>query len=415
MGPLLLRGIAAMVLAIVIAAGAGLAIGRAGSDPTDSPEILATKTKLLKAAELLRKAEGPPRRRLRKVRRQLGIKLHRCPQRPRGKVFVMPDEGIDLVVAPGGRGAMRIAMHGASKRHGQPVHLCTPINLDFKHRLRIMIGLAALALVVGLVILLLPTTRRLRRIEAVVRDVADGRIDSRCGDENQDVIGELARAVDEIGERTEGLLAAQRRLQASVSHELRTPLARLAAAVDLAEDHPHPKLFAGMRQDIEELDQLVEEMLTMARLQDRSVRQQHQTIDIAGVARSRVKVHRRSKPELQWSIGGDDQDEVQGDRRLLSRLIDNLLSNAARHARTQVELTVHRSEPGLVLTVDDDGDGVPEAQRPLIFRAFQSGDRAGSAGLGLAICSEIASAHGASIEIADSPLGGARFLVTFPA
>jgi signal transduction histidine kinase len=260
--------------------------------------------------------------------------------------------------------------------------------------------------------LLLPLTRRLKRIEKTLHRIAQGDLEARVNDSSQDAVGSLARGVDQIGGRIAALLAAQRQLHASVSHELRTPLARLAVAIDLVEDHPSDKIFDGMRQDVGELDHLVDELLLLARLQDPSANLTLTEIDLGKLCAERFETAKRGDAKgLNWLIEAPDSLVVQADARLLARLVDNLLSNAARHAQNQVQLSLHRDGSGVSLAVEDDGDGIPEEKRQNIFAPFVSATSGGSAGLGLAICREIADHHQAKILAESSALGGAKLLL----
>ena len=288
--------------------------------------------------------------------------------------------------------------------------MCVRIKHRSKRRTKqvaVVLGLGTLG---GLMLLLVPLTRRLRRIEAVVRRIAGGELRARTRDNSSDAVGSLAQSVDQIGERIEALLAGQRQMHASVSHELRTPLARLAAAIDLAEDHPKEKLFDGMRTDIRELDILVDELLTLSRLQDPGARAALSDIDLTRLGHERFDAAERGDQRgLNWSFEAEDNLSLRGDARLLARLLDNLLNNAARHAQGAVALRLSQTDDGTRIEVADDGPGVAEAQRATLFDPFVSASPGGSAGLGLAICREIADLHGGTIRVATSDLGGASF------
>jgi signal transduction histidine kinase len=306
-----------------------------------------------------------------------------------------------------------------SRRRGQelsahpplPTALCLRVKRPKpKHQIAIAIGIISLGVLGALVVLLFPLTLRLQRIEGVVRRVAGGDLRARTGDARRDAVGSLARSVDQIGARIEALLASQRQMHASVSHELRTPLARLAAAIDLAEDHPKETLFDGMRTDIRELDLLVDELLTLSRLQDPGARAALNDIDLTRLARERFDAAQRGdQHQLDWSFEADDNLSLRADARLLARLLDNLLTNAARHAQGAVALRLSQTDDGTRIEVADDGPGVPEAQRTTLFDPFVSVSPGGSAGLGLAICREIADLHGGTLKVGTSDLGGANF------
>jgi signal transduction histidine kinase len=110
---------------------------------------------------------------------------------------------------------------------------------------------------------------------------------------------------------------------------------------------------------------------------------------------------------------------VQGDRGALSRLVRNLADNAARHARSRLAVSVSAADGEAVLRVDDDGPGVPAADRERVFERFTRLDEgrargAGGSGLGLALVRTVAAAHGGTVRVLDAPLGGARFEVRLP-
>lgn len=111
---------------------------------------------------------------------------------------------------------------------------------------------------------------------------------------------------------------------------------------------------------------------------------------------------------------------VMGSRTQLARMMQNLVDNAARHARSEVTVRIGEFDGAVVLRVDDDGPGIAEADRDRVFTPFQRLDDArsrevGGSGLGLAIVAEIVRAHGGSVRVEDSPHGGTRLRVELPA
>ena len=161
---------------------------------------------------------------------------------------------------------------------------------------------------------------------------------------------------------------------------------------------------------VNELDQLVDELLTLSRLQDPGARAALNDIDLNRLARERFEAAQRGDQRgLNWSFEAEDNLSLRGDARLLARLLDNLLNNAARHAQAAVALRLSQTDDGTQIEVADDGPGVPEAERATLFDPFVSVSPGGSAGLGLAICREIADLHGGTIRVTSSDLGGASF------
>ena len=167
------------------------------------------------------------------------------------------------------------------------------------------------------------------------------------------------------------------------------------------------------------LQRVVEDLLLLARVDEGTLRGRTEPVDLDDVLFEEA-ARLRSGTALRIDIKGVAAGRVQGDRAQLARLIRNLADNAARHARTAVAMGLRESDGELVLTVDDDGEGIPAHERERVFERFVRLDEArdrdsGGSGLGLAIVAEIASAHGATAILGDAPLGGARAEVRFPA
>lgn len=234
----------------------------------------------------------------------------------------------------------------------------------------------------------------------------------------------LAEQMHGMAGRIDSLLTAQTNLLHSVSHELRTPIARLAFGLALLEDasddpalHKRVQAMAG---DVEELNALVGELLAMTRL-DGAPALQREQVDLATLLRDCVA----GLPPLPASRVRLDLDLAPGlgtvdvDARLLSRAVANLLGNARRYADTLVRLRAARGEQGVVIRVDDDGPGIPVAEREQVFAPFyrldRSRDRAtGGFGLGLAIARKAVQLHGGSLVVEDGVLGGAGMVITLP-
>jgi signal transduction histidine kinase len=248
-------------------------------------------------------------------------------------------------------------------------------------------------------------TRRLERLQTAVDQLGAGDLSARVGVEGRDEVAELAKRFNRAAERIEGLVSAQRRMLASASHELRTPLARLRLAVELLGD-ARPDLRDEAARDIAELDALIEDLLLAARLTTQGRPASAARVDLGKLlaeecARAGAVV---SGPALS----------LDGDERLLRRLVRNLLDNAHHHGGgTQVEASLEAldAEVGVRLRVADRGPGVPESERERIFEAFyrpaaHSEANDGGVGLGLALVREIARAHRGEARCIARPGGG---------
>jgi signal transduction histidine kinase len=141
-------------------------------------------------------------------------------------------------------------------------------------------------------------------------------------------------------------------------------------------------------------------------------------VDLDDLALSEARRVRRSG--LAVDTAGVGAGRVRGDQTALAQVVRNLVDNAARHAEVTMAVTVRVADDGVELVVEDDGPGIPEAQRQRVFERFVRLDEArardaGGSGLGLAIVQQIVTAHHGTVAVSTSGLGGARFVVRLPA
>ncbi len=253
-----------------------------------------------------------------------------------------------------------------------------------------------------------------------MRRVADGDLSHRVP-EGGDAAGQMGETFNEMAGRVEGLVRGQRDLMAAVSHELRTPLTRMRLQVEMLRDSgADPARLATLEADIGDMDDLVEELLESARL-DQGVMALRRTpidvLDLCVQALGAVDLGERTV-----SLDVPEGLEVEADERRLLRVLTNLLSNVARYTPAAVAVTLRAAREGdaVALTVADRGPGVPEADLARLFdpffRAEGSRSRAtGGLGLGLMLVRQIAEAHGGSVSAESREGGGLSVTVRVPA
>jgi two-component system sensor histidine kinase CpxA len=272
--------------------------------------------------------------------------------------------------------------------------------------MRIAIALA----ISGLVSLLLAAmlSRPLRHLRRTAQALAAGDLDARAGGHGRDEIGALARDFDLMAERLRGMLDSQRRLLRDVSHELRSPLARLRVALELAEQNPaRPETLARIGKEADELERLVTDLLSLARLESGQVELQRTRLRLSELLRTVVTDAdfearaRQRRVELRIR----EEGWVMGDAVLLRSAIENVVRNAVRHTPEQggVEVELYRSDGELCVEIRDQGEGVPEAELTRMFQPFtriaEARDRhSGGFGLGLSITGQVLDAHGGRVE-----------------
>ncbi|MBO4272359.1 PAS domain-containing sensor histidine kinase [Microbispora triticiradicis] len=234
---------------------------------------------------------------------------------------------------------------------------------------------------------------------------------------------ELRQAHREQRETTSALREAierQRRLVFEASHDLRNPITGLMIELECALSEPGIDLQRILRKslcDAERLNDIVADLLDLARVDTESGEPPAQTVDLAElvtdelnrrVSGAAVAVHTRLAPDVL----------VRASRIRLARLLGNLMANAERHARTKIEIHVCADPPDAVLEVADDGPGIPPADRERIFERMYRRREArerdpGGSGLGLTIARAIAEMYGGTLCVADSPVG-ARLVLRLP-
>jgi signal transduction histidine kinase len=302
------------------------------------------------------------------------------------------------------------------------------------NRVKLFLGLgvlagAALALLAGLA-----TARRamepISELTATAREIARTRDTSVKipRPEADDEVAELAEtldsmlhALDEARTETEAALTRQREFVADASHELRTPLTSVLANLELLEETLHGDQrdsAASALRSSRRMRRLVADLLLLARA-DAGRQIPHRSVDLADVVTEAAAELEPVAGDHEISIIAPPGAEIEGARDELHRLVLNLMENALRHTDpgTTVEATVERDNGEVVLSVEDDGPGIPAAMHDKVFERFfrGEGDRSGSSGLGLSIVKAVADSHNGRVTL-EPPLDGrgARFVVRFP-
>jgi signal transduction histidine kinase len=235
-------------------------------------------------------------------------------------------------------------------------------------------------------------------------------------------LSSLALNLDEMSARLSSLLQSQKELAAALSHEMRTPIARIRFAVAVlghdADDELRRQLDA-IAADVQEIDGLLASILSYARLDHPDLRMNWQHTPVAGWLEQTLATSRQ--PAIDVEVVREPAfDTARMDPRLMALAVSNLIVNACRYGRSKVRVTAARDARDYLLAVEDDGDGIPAAERETIFKPFTRLDSSrsrdtGGYGLGLAIVARVAALHGGAVAVDSSvTLGGARFTLRWP-
>ncbi|PPG64849.1 two-component sensor histidine kinase [Rathayibacter sp. AY2B7] len=282
----------------------------------------------------------------------------------------------------------------------------------------LLIALVAVVCAVVVGRALRPVERMREEAEAVTSSALDRRIAAPgSGDE----VDRLAHTLNRMLDRLQSGQERQRRFVSDASHELRSPVAALRQTAEVALAHPDRLDSARLARTVAEesvrLGGLIEGLLLLARADEARLAVAAAPVDLDDLALGEVRRLRDSGARVDAS--GISPVQAVADEALLSRALRNLVDNAVRHRSSQLALSTRIDGAEAVLAVDDDGPGIPAAERERVLERFVRLDEgrardAGGSGLGLAIVAGIARAHGGRVVVGDSALGGARVEVRVP-
>jgi len=300
---------------------------------------------------------------------------------------------------------------------------------DLRRSLLLVVPLATLALVAVVWWLV---GRTLRPVEAIRREVAELELDDLdhrvpvrgTGDE----IDRLATTMNDMLSRLDDASGRQRRFVADASHELRSPLARMRTELDVASagstgDPPiDPAIRRSLVEEVDSMGALVDDLLHLARSDAAQRAPVRRSVDLDDLVLQELATI-RERDDVTIDVRGVSAANVLGDPGELRRVVRNLGDNAVRHARRRVEVTLGErrgdARAEAVLTVADDGEGIPPDLVESVFDRFTRLDEArtrdaGGTGLGLAIARDIVERHGGTIRVDPDHRSGARFVVVLP-
>ncbi|MGQ0616846.1 MAG: HAMP domain-containing sensor histidine kinase [Acidimicrobiia bacterium] len=270
--------------------------------------------------------------------------------------------------------------------------------------------------------------RPLANVSRAAEAIASGRLDTRMAATDDPDLGLLASSFNDMAQALQDRIERDARFASDVSHELRSPLMTLSAAVDILEarrdeltERSHAALDL-LAVEVGRFSQLVEDLLEISRYDAGAVRLELDDLRLAEFVMQAVQASSNGR-----SVPVDVDSELAGvfvlaDKRRLARVVANLVDNARKYGDGPTSVSVRRVDNRAQLAVEDEGPGVPEEERALIFERFSRGATAGrrgrgeGVGLGLALVAEHVRLHGGRVWVEDRRDGrpGARFVVELP-
>ncbi len=248
------------------------------------------------------------------------------------------------------------------------------------------------------------------RLRKASQAVAAGDLSARAGaavGDRKDEIGDLVRDFDRMAVRIEALVQSQKQLLRDISHDLRSPLQRLRMAVGLARrEATSSNQLDRIEREAIRINELVEQVLTLAKLENADAKLPMATISLQALIRDVVADASFEAERLQCSVNVSSQSDSQitGNRELLHSALENVIRNAIHHAhpKTTVRVELVSSDGNVKVRVEDEGPGVPENARSRLFEPFfrvdESRGTTNGFGLGLAIAARAVTVHGGTIK-----------------
>jgi signal transduction histidine kinase len=294
-------------------------------------------------------------------------------------------------------------------------------EIRFSNYLLLLVPVVIVAL--AILLWLASLGKDVRKLNHTTRRFGEGDLQARVSLRRHSTLFDTGERFNGMAGDIERLIESSRELTNAVSHDLKTPLARMRFALEMLQqkssDVDSQRFVRSLEEDVAELESLVEELLANARY-ERQLALQREPVGnlykwVSGIA-ERI---RRQYPDLEIEMVDrvPPASVVSLDRKALARALGNVLDNALRFARTRVRVEVAVSEGRASIAVDDDGLGIPEADRDKVLKPFvrlESSRKRGGHGLGLAIAGKIMVQHNGSIEIRCAESGGALVRLSWP-
>jgi signal transduction histidine kinase len=326
------------------------------------------------------------------------------------------DPFLAVAVAAGPRGRLTVLVARVTDMVGESTRIVTVL---------LAVGLPVLLLLVAATTwkvvgqALAPVEAIRREVDAISAVELHRRVPDPPGD---DEVARLARTMNRMLGRLQRAHQQQRRFVADASHELRSPVASIRQHAEVALAHPDRtttgELAATVLAEDLRIERLVADLLLLARADEHALPARRREVDLDDLVFDEAR-RLRATTDLQIDVGAVSAGRIDGDADGLRRVLRNLGDNAARHACGRISFALGQRDGAAVLVVDDDGAGIPEADRERVLERFVRLDDArardaGGSGLGLAIVAELVAAHGGTVGLAASPLGGVRVEVILP-
>ena len=303
----------------------------------------------------------------------------------------------------------------------------SPPNIESETHLAVVLTMLFYSAMISLVLLwIYPLARRLLALGRSARAFGEGQLDRRVSTHERSFLYEIENEFNAMARRIQSLIADNKMLASAVSHDLRTPLARLRFGIDLLDEAKDEQVRAEyqlrLSNDLAAMESLVEVLLEYARLDKQLSDMPKTPVNLNELVNDSVEsLSHLTSSAIRWNLTSEPFI-TNAHPRYVAMMINNLLQNAVNYGKSQVSVSLLKKRSSIVLSIEDDGPGIPAELRDEMLKPFVRGknEEANASGkgygMGLAIVSRIAQWHDAQFVIGHSDsLGGARFDIVFSA
>lgn len=272
-------------------------------------------------------------------------------------------------------------------------------------------------------------TRQVARIADTLDQLTTGHLEARVRPDpkwSQDLL-RIGRKIDEMARSQEASVTAIQQVSSDIAHDLKTPIQRVAVHLDELSRKGHlaprdQEILDKASQEVDGIAAIFRSLLQITQIDSGTSRSQFRDVDLGALCGTFCEIYEPTAADkgqvLTRVVAQGERFSVNGDKTLLGQVLANLIENALRHTEegARVEVAVTRREGSVILSVSDDGSGIPEGERELVLRRLYRLDRSRSTpgnGLGLSLVASIAAFHGAELRLSDNA-PGLRVEMSFP-
>jgi len=272
-----------------------------------------------------------------------------------------------------------------------------------------------------------PLWKDLSKLNIIATNFGDGALDERAKITKKSTVSKLAVSFNKMADKIEELFSSQKQLTRAIAHDLRTPLYRLRFAFEMIKSDDASKqekatYFEAIDTSINDLDQLINQTLLLSRYTSTVDLKHFNLTNLAQKIQYEVDCFALEMDDISIELEVDTpllEQPIYIDKSAMIRAINNLIANASRYAASKISIHFYQDELGYAISVEDDGCGIPSSEWEKVFTPFaqignEQRDGNGGHGLGLAIVKQIMQWHNGEVNLSDSALGGAKFILSWP-